>query len=262
MLANRYVIALVITWGYIFIRKIDYKVNKSQRIFLMGIGLLYVAIALFVNISYLYLPGAIASILIFLYVSLVVIIEIIIGREKPNFTKIICVIISLAGLTLVVWNPTGNNSLSVLGIIFALCGGVCYAIYTTILGGTKAIDIDSTILVGYVLIIPSLFYPIRCFLVGQPLIPASFEQMKYILLVTVLCTFLATLWFCIAVKINGSSTTAIINTIEPVIAYFAGMFLMGDVLAPNSIYGGVLIITAILILNIAEGSKERVSLDR
>jgi drug/metabolite transporter (DMT)-like permease len=262
MLANRYIIALSVTWAYIFFKRINPRISKSQFLFLMGIGVIYVGIALFINLSYLYLPGAIASILVFLYVSLVVIFEIIIGREKPNSTKIICVIISLVGLILVVWSPTGEQSLSLIGVFFALCGGVCYAVYATILGGTKAVGIDSTVLVGYVLIIPSIFYPIRCIALGQPLISESILQFGFIVLIAVLCTFLATLWFCIAVKINGSSTTAIINTMEPVIAYFAGMVIMGDVVGINAVFGGILIITAILILNIAEGSKERISLDR
>jgi hypothetical protein len=40
------------------------------------------------------------------------------------------------------------------------------------------------------------------------------------------------------------------------------MVIMGDVVGINAVFGGILIITAILILNIAEGSKERISLDR
>ena len=262
MLASRYAIALLITWVYIFARKIDHRVTKNQFIFLMAMGVIYIGIALFINLSYVYLPGAIASILVFLYVSLVVIIEIIIGREKPNRIKIICVIVSLSGLVLVVWNPAGSNSLSLIGIIFALCGGVCYAVYASILGGGRAIKLNSMVLIGYMLILPSIFYPIRCLWVGQPLIWANIEQFSFILLVTVLCTFLSTLWFCNAVKLIGSSTTAIINTMEPVVAYFSGMALMGDMLSKNAIFGGLLIISAILILNIAEGSKEKVTLER
>ena len=262
MLANRYFIALLITWSYIFIRKIDFRVSRKQFVFMMAVGVLYIGIAMCINNSYLYLPGAIASILIFSYVSLVVIFEIIIGREKPNLTKIICVIISIVGLSLVVWSPSGNSKLSIIGISFALGAGIFYGIYATTLGGKMAKGIDATILVAYVLIVPAIFYPIRCIMVGETLFASNLEQFSYILAVTVICTFLATLWFCFAVRLIGSSTSAIINTIEPVIAYFAGMFFLGDVLSPNSIFGGLLIIVAIVLLNVVEGTKEKVTLER
>jgi drug/metabolite transporter (DMT)-like permease len=257
MLAYRYPTALLITWGYILYKKIDYKVTRSQFGLLMSIGGIYVAFIFFINQSYLLLPGAIASILVFLYVSLVVVMEILVGRERANWIRFLCVAMSLGGLVIVVWSPTGSNSLSLVGIIFGLTSGVLYAFYTTVLGGAKAVKLDAIVIVAYVLMIPAVMYIVRCLVSGAKLYPTSAEQAFYILILALFCTFFGTLWWYKSVRLIGSSTASIINTIEPVIAYFGGMLIMQDVLAPNAILGGAIIIVAILILNIAEGTKEK-----
>ncbi len=255
MLAYRYPIALAITWAYILIKKINFSITKSQFGFLMLIGIIYVTFIFFINQSYLLLPGAIASILVFLYVSLVVIMEIAVGREKPNGLRFFCVILSLGGLIFVVWSPTGGTGLSILGIVFGLASGVLYAVYTTILGGGKALKLDAIVIVAYVLMIPAVVYILRCLFAGAKLYPQNGEQLFYIVILALFCTFCGTLWWYKSVRLIGSSTASIINTIEPVIAYFGGMLLMRDVLSPSAVIGGLIIITAILLLNIAEGSK-------
>lgn len=254
MLAYRYPAALIITWAYILIKKIDFLVTKSQFAFLMLIGGIYVSFIFFINQSYLMLPGAIASILVFLYVSLVVIMEIVVGREKPNLIRFFCVALSLGGLVIVVFRPSGNSGLSIIGIAFGLAAGVLYAIYTTVLGGERALKLDPIVIMAYVLMVPAVIYIGRCWFSGAKLFPETGEQVFYILILTLFCTFFGMLWWYKSVRLIGSSTASIINTIEPVIAYFGGMLIMKDVLAPTAILGGAIIITAILILNIAESS--------
>jgi drug/metabolite transporter (DMT)-like permease len=48
-----------------------------------------------------------------------------------------------------------------------------------------------------------------------------------------------------------------INTSEPVFAYFAGMILMSDRLSMNATFGGVLVVAGLLLLNIMERRKEQ-----
>jgi uncharacterized membrane protein len=46
-----------------------------------------------------------------------------------------------------------------------------------------------------------------------------------------------------------------INTSEPVFAYFAGILLMRDHLSFNATIGGVLIVAGLLLLNITERKR-------
>ncbi len=72
----------------------------------------------------------------------------------------------------------------------------------------------------------------------------------YIFLLAFLCTFVAAVSFCKGVKYIGSSNAAIFNTLEPVVAYFAGIIIMNDKVSTNAIIGGFLILGAIIYLNV------------
>lgn len=249
MLAGRYFLTLAITWTYIWIKKIDFHIEKSQIVLLLFLGVIYIGVAVFINQAYQYLPGAIASMLVFTYVSITVVLAILIGREKPNKIKGLCVLLSLAGILLIAWNPTGSIQLKAIGLISVFLAAFFYALYALFLGDKRLSRIDDTVIVGYMLIVPTVFNTIRCLLSGSPLLPETTTQLLYILVLAVFCTFLAQLFFCKAVKLIGSSNTAIINTVEPLIAYFAGMILLQDRLMANEVIGGLLIVSSIIILN-------------
>ena len=149
-------------------------------------------------------------------------------------------------------NPFGQGGLSIVGILLALCGGVLYAIYVTGLGAGTSENLNPIIIIGYVLIYPSLFNIARCMLSGENLILFKAEQFVIVAVLAIFMTFLANLWFCKGIRAIGSSNAAIINTLEPVIAYFSGMFIMGDQLGIQAIFGGIIIILSIILLNISD----------
>jgi drug/metabolite transporter (DMT)-like permease len=259
MLAGRYFITLVITWVYIYTQKTDFRIEKRQFYFLMLIGFTYAGVAVFINQAYQYLPGSIASMLVFTYVSITVVVAVLIKREKANRIKGFCVLLSLIGIVLISWAPDGGSQLSLLGLISVFLAAFFYAMYALLLGGKRIKHLDDIVIVGYVLIAPTLFNIGRCLVSDKPLIPASFPQLLYILGLAVFCTFLTQLFFCKAVKLIGSSNSAIINTIEPVIAYFAGMFLMGDQLTLKAIIGGVLVLSSVILLNVSNSKSAPIS---
>lgn len=249
LLAVRFPLALAITWGYIVKKKLNFKLNKTEFFFVTILGILYIGFAILTNQSYLYLPGAVASILVFLYISIVVALEIVVGRERFSKRKIFCVIMSLCGLILVIGNPFSQDGLNIFGILLALCGGILYALYVAGLGASALRKLDSITIIGYVLIYPSCFNVIRCILMEENLLYFNGQQLSLIAILTIFITFLPALWFCQGIKEIGSGSAAIINTVEPIIAYFAGMFLMGDQLGIKAILGGIVILSSIVLLN-------------
>ena len=250
MLANRFVIALLITWVYIMTQKLDFRIAKRQIYFLLFLGFIYIFIAVFINQAYQYLPGSIASMLVFTYVSITVVLAILIKREKPSVGKGICVLLSLFGICLISWSPTATSKFNELGLISVFLAAFFYAIYALLLGDHRLKQIEDSVIVGYMLIVPTLFNIIRCYASENPILPTSTNQLFYILTLAIFCTFLTQIFFCKAVKLIGSSNAAIINTIEPVIAYFAGMILLGDQLSLTAIIGGFMVISSVILLNL------------
>ena len=78
------------------------------------------------------------------------------------------------------------------------------------------------------------------------------SQLVYVLLLAVVCAFLAIMFYCIGLKYISAGNAAIINTFEPVVACVLGYVLIGDILTPPMIFGSVLIVAAVLLTNLPQ----------
>lgn len=250
MLFGRLTLGALLIWATIFIRKLEYKVSKKHFGFMLLTGCASVVQMITMSESYRFLPGVIVSLLLFLYVSVVVVIEIIIGREKVNKTRIICLFCSFIGLILVIWTPGAGIQLSGIGVLLVLIAAFFYGLYAIGLGEKRTRALDSEVVIGYMLIPPIFFSFVRCITSGEPLLPQTTSQGIYVLLLAFFCMYVAAVSFAKGVKYIGSSNAAIFNTMEPVVAYFAGIILINDKISSNAILGGVLILGTIIFLNL------------
>lgn len=258
MLFGRLSLGALLIWATIFIKRLQFRVNKKHLGFMLLTGCASVVQMITMSESYRFLPGAIVSLLLFLYVSVVVVIEILIGREKFNKTRIICLLCSFAGLALVIWTPGQGIQLSGTGVVLVLIAAFFYGLYAIGLGEKRTRALDSEVVIGYMLIPPIFFSLARCIASGEPIFPQTPEQVLYIFLLAFFCLFVAAVCFAKGVKYIGSSNAAIFNTFEPVVAYFAGIVLMDDKVSVNAILGGLLILGAIIYLNL----EKRLSLQK
>jgi len=250
MLVGRLSLGALLIWLTILIRRLDFRIDKKHLGFMLVTGCASVVQMVTMSESYRFLPGAIVSLLMFLYVSVVVVIEIVIGRERFNKARIICLFCSFGGLVLVIWTPGQGVQLNGTGIILALIAAFSYGLYAIGLGEKRTRALDSEVVIGYMLIPPILFSLARCIASGEPVLPQTPMQGIYIILLAFFCLYVAAVSFAKGVKYIGSSNAAIFNTVEPVVAYFAGIVLMNDKISVNAILGGLLILGAIIYLNL------------
>jgi drug/metabolite transporter (DMT)-like permease len=257
MLFGRLSLGAILIWATIFLKRLPFKVDKKHLGFMLITGCASVVQMVTMSESYRFLPGAIVSLLLFLYISVVVVIEVIIGREKFNKTRMICLLFSFIGLILVIWTPGKGVKLNGTGIVLVLIAALFYGLYAIGLGEKRTRALDAEVVIGYMLIPPIIFSFFRCVASGEPILPQTSKQMMYIFLLALICMYIAAVCFCKGVKYIGSSNAAIFNTLEPVVAYFAGIILMNDKVSANAVIGGLLILSAIIYLNLEERLSSR-----
>lgn len=250
LLFNKFLFAAILMWAYIFVRKIPFRLGRQAAKTMLAIVLSYIGIATTLYLSFNYISGSLATIISFTFPAMVIAVEMISGREKVRIVKIAAVIISIAGLCLIVWSP--DLEIKILGVIFALCCAVCYTVYTIGLSSESIKDINSLVTAGYVLAASAVFNFGRCLISGQPLMAENGVQLAYLLLLSVVCAFAAILLFCFGVKCIGASNASIINTFEPVFACIFGYLLVGDIITPSMVIGGLLVVTAVLLANLPQ----------
>jgi drug/metabolite transporter (DMT)-like permease len=256
VLTGRYLIGTTLIWIFILITRKPLKVGKANFFYLMAVGVNVFVCVFCMTSSYKFLPGAITSLITFLYIVIVNVVEILIGRERAQLFRIVCLMLTVGGLILVVYTPSGGVSLSAQGILLAVAAGVFYAIWAMSMGAKRFAPFSAEVTMGYMLIVPTLANVAKCIMEGAPILPQTAEQWLYVGLLALSPGFIAPIAFCAAVKMIGASTASMINTSEPVFAYFAGMILMGDRLSVNATLGGVLVVAGLLLLNIMERRRE------
>jgi drug/metabolite transporter (DMT)-like permease len=256
VLTGRYIIGTSLIWIFIFITKKPARVSSKNFWLMMLVGVNIFICVFSMTSSYKFLPGAIASILTFMYIVIVNVIELITGKERARPSRIICLLMTVVGLVAVVYTPTGGVSLSTTGILLALLAGVLYAVWALSMGAKPFRGFSAEVMMGYTLLVPTVANTVKCAMSGQAVLPDTPEQWLYIILLGLAPGFLAPVAFSTAIRIIGAGTASIINTSEPVFAYFAGLILMSDHLSWNATLGGALIILGILFLNISERKKE------
>lgn len=220
---------------------------------MIAIMLSYIGVATFLYLSFDYISGSLATIISFTYPAIVIAIEMLRGKERVRAVKIIAVVISLLGMCLIVWSP--DMKIQIIGVLFAFICALCYTVYIIELSSDKLDGLHPLITPGYVLAASAVFNFFRCIVSGNPLFTSTFPQFGYMLLLAVVCAFIAILCYCVGVRMIGPSNASIINTFEPACACVFGYLLIGDQITISMIIGGTLIIMAVLLTSLPD--KER-----
>ena len=72
------------------------------------------------------------------------------------------------------------------------------------------------------------------------------------ILLSVVCVFIAIVCYAIGVHLIGPGNAALLNTLEPVLACIFGHFIIGDILTKIMLLGSVLVVAAVLITNLPD----------
>lgn len=250
LLFNKFLYASIIMWGFLFIRKINFRFSKKAAITIIATCAGYIGMSTALYISFDYISGSLATIVSFTFPAMIVAIEMITGMEPVRFAKILAVILSFGGLLLIVWDPDMKANLT--GIFFAFISAIGYVVYIFGLGSKSVKAENSFAVAGYVMLSAAAVNFIRCFISGKPLFAAEPAQIGMMLLLSVVCVFLAIVFYAIGVRLIGPGNAALVNTLEPVLACIFGHFIIGDVLTKIMLMGSALVVTAVLITNMPE----------
>ena len=250
LLFNKFLYAAIIMWAFLLIRKIRFKFSRRAALTMVVTCAGYIGMSTTLYISFDYISGSLATIVSFTFPAMIVAIEMITGRERVRAAKILAVILSFGGICLIVWDP--DMKANIIGIFFAFLAAVGYVIYLFGLSAESVKKENSFAVAGYVMTSAAAVNFVRCALSGKPLFATEPVQFGMMILLSVVCVFLAILFYAIGVRLIGPGNAALVNTLEPVLACIFGHFLVGDVLTWVMMIGSALVVLAVLITNLPE----------
>jgi drug/metabolite transporter (DMT)-like permease len=210
--------------------------------------------------AYLYaisrIQVAAAILLQYMAPSLVAIFSIFFWKERPTFLKIVALVLAFCGCYLVV----GAYSLQLLhmnqsGIMGGLASALAFAIYT-LMGERGMHRYSPWTVLFYAMCFASLTWHVLYSPFHYVTAGFSGTQWLWIFYIAVAGTILPFGLYLMGINYIRSTRASITATLEPISAGFIAFFALGEAMEPLQIFGGVLVISAIALLQVQQERGE------
>ena len=241
----RFLIAAILILGYlVFYQKESVKINLKEGIIFSILGLFYALSAEFLFIAYDFLSPGIASTIFFIYPIMVALILGIFFKEKITLATTISLVIVVVGVGLL--SIKDNFEINYIGLFVSLLGALMYALYMIIVNKTK-IKASGVKVSFYSMVFASLFFLVKTLVLGNSVAIPSLKIGTHLALFSLITTALSVVSLVYAIKYIGSTPTAIMGAVEPVVAVMISVGLFDETLTFSLIAGVIIIISGVLI---------------
>ena len=255
LLALRFSIAaagLWLLWAVAYARgeRVRLTWRVLAAIIAMGaIGYVGQSFAYFTAISRI--PASTTGLLLYTYPVLVTLLARLIYKEPLTRLKVVALVIAGAGALLVLGSNGGavgsNVPLDPEGIAWGLSAAIFYSGY--IIAGTRFTSGVNPIFASAVIVTAAaVVYVVWGAALGEINLEISIPALIWSTLIALLSTVVAIAAFVAGLPQVGPSRAAIMSTIEPAVTVGLSALVLHEVLSLGQVLGGVLILTAVLIL--------------
>ncbi len=193
-----------------------------------------------------YLDPGLASLLLYLYPSFVIGLSFIFLSRKPRSNQIVALILSSIGCVLTLWT---RGSYPLIGYVFGLAVAISYAAY--LLVGERVIaGLDPIFITANLMSVSAIIYWVATLATGAFMLPATPLALAGVAGLAFFGSILPIVTLFAAIRLIGSSDTALVSTIEPLCTVALSALFFGERLSTLQLSGGFLVMTGVLILNL------------
>lgn len=260
VLFYRYLFAVIIygIWLKVF-KKISFKITLKEFISLFVMAILFALSSVTLFESFKYLDSGIACTLLFIYPILVAVISVVFFKEKLKKTVIFSMAVTLIGIYILNGKTEVAGSLSFKGLILVLLSAVVYAIYIVLVKNLKSVKhIKYDKLSFYIMLFGLTVFIINLKFCTELQFINDYRILACGIALAIFPTIISLETINVAIRIIGSTNTAILGALEPLTAIFFGILFFNEVLFPSTIIGIILIISGVLSIIIADKFKNSI----
>lgn len=245
----RYSIAVILygVWLVCF-KRISLNLAKNEIIPVFLLGLMFSLSSLTLFEAFNYIEAGIACTILFIYPVLVAVMMAIFYKEK--LTGIIAAAIGLTSCgILLLYNGKPGTSLNLHGIALVIASAFLYAFYIICVKKNKVIkSIRAPKLSFYVMLFGLIVYIYNLNFCTLLQIPQSPFMWLCVICLSIFPTIISLETITIAIKLIGSTTTAILGALEPLTAIFFGILFFNEHLTLRITLGIILILSGVLLI--------------
>jgi DME family drug/metabolite transporter len=198
-----------------------------------------------------------AAILLYSAPAFVVVLAWLFLREPLNAPKVLALLLTICGISLVVGAyDTANLEVSTTVLITGLLSGLTYGLYA-IFGRPVAGHLSPPVILSYALAFGSALLVVAALPTLDTLAGLPATSYLILLMLSVVHTTLAFALYTFGIRHLGAGRAAIVATIEPVVAGVLGITLLGEELTVLKVLGALLVISGAILAQVRSGKAPR-----
>lgn len=249
VLFYRYAMAVVIYGLWLkFVKKTSFKIPLKTLIPVFFLGIFFSLSSLTLFKAFNYIEAGIACTILFIYPVLVTVIMALFFKEKITKTVIFSIILTSIGIALL-YKGKSDFDLNLYGVAIVFLSALLYALYIVGVKNIKTIKhIKPAVLSFYVMLFGLLIYIYNLKFCTQLQILDKPLLWLYALGLSIIPTIVSLETITIAIKLIGSTTTALLGALEPLTAIFFGVLFFHEQLTLRIIIGVALILLGVFLI--------------
>ena len=248
VLFYRFFTAALLLFVVVIAKGSHFKISLKEFGALVMFGFLFAISSLTYYASFKYMDAGLASTLLFLYPLEVSVLMAIFFKEKIKAWTIVSIAISMAGVALLYRGGNGVP-LSTAGLALVFASSISYAIYM-VMANRVNLQMGAVKMTFYAICFCLVFLLLYSVTLGSGL-PPLFTQASswgWGFMLGFVPTVLSLIFMVKAVKIIGSTPTAIFGALEPVTAVAIGVLVFGEILTGRLVAGILLILGSTVLI--------------
>lgn len=196
-----------------------------------------------------------ASLILALVPMLTLLFRVLFCRERISRLRWFAVILSLVGAYFVIVTDGGEGAGTLAGNLLMVCACLCWTGY--ILTTPRLMEACSSLRVStWQAVAAMITLAPFAFAERSAWVPVSLSAWVCIFLLAAVCSALCYVLYNEAIRDVDSLTVSLTINLNPVAACIGGAILLGEMLAPMQLFGGILIILSMVIDTLETGLKK------
>lgn len=195
---------------------------------------------------------SVAAVLLYTAPAFVMLFSLIFFREKLTVPKVISLVLAVLGCAMTTGVIGGALNVTLLGFLFGLGSGICYALYSIFSRFALNRGYEPFTVTLYTFLLAAvasvLVTDVRPVWMA---VTADIRSVLYAVLFAVVSCVLPYVFYTLGLKYIASSTASIIATVEPVVATIIGAVVFSEPLAvPFGYLGVAFVFLSVVLINV------------
>ena len=249
----------ILAWRYVIAAVLLVAVNgglgpvrahskRARSVLLLGGGG-QALIAVLTLAALRYISAATMIFLFYSYPTWVAVLSALRGREPLSAVRVLALVLSLAGIGVMVGLPGTGDATSAIGVGLALVAALLYALYIPMIDYLGR-DVPPAVTATFICIGAAMILGVGAMATGGLAVHEKPIAWVAIGLLAVVSTVVGFMLFLHGLAALGPVRTAIISTVEPFWGAFLAGIVLGQPLSAHTLGGGALVAAAVILLNL------------